>query len=59
MFVEYIYMNNTTPKWHAEHSETKTFHSNWKNETLIETELTTLIKIPGFLRNISKKILNF
>jgi hypothetical protein len=35
----YIYMNSTTPK---RYSETETFHSNWKNETPIETELTTL-----------------
>ena len=44
MFVEYIYIwtgqpRNDMPK----HSETETFHSNWKNETPTETELTTLL----------------
>jgi hypothetical protein len=47
MFVEYIYIyiwtvqpRNGTPK----HSETETFHSNWKNKTPTETELTTLLE---------------
>jgi hypothetical protein len=47
MFFEYIYIyiyiwtvqsQNDTP----EHSEIKTFHSNWKNKTPIETKLPTL-----------------
>jgi hypothetical protein len=41
MFVElYIYMKSTILK----RSETETFHSNWKNETLTEMELTTLVQ---------------
>ena len=42
MFVEYIWtvqLRNGTLK----HSETETFHFNWKNKTFIETELTTLL----------------
>jgi len=45
MFVElythtHTHMNNTTSKRHA---EIEIFHFNWKNETLTETKLTTLI----------------